>query len=170
MFIDERTALLVGNLSRAQPLVARAGLEIALVVVGVVGALECTITPFGLVEDGNMRDAKVHEAFLHGILSRTAPLYSRLSRLQRAAVKCLAGELGGSLDTLGLNVDLAPADNFSTRLETADRDILFDKGIKSPGESSYRRNWCRPGRSIAVVTMAGPCVLERWLRTSKYWL
>ncbi|MGO6790011.1 protein DpdD [Rhizobium ruizarguesonis] len=62
-------------------------------------------------------DAKAREAFLHGILARTAPLYGRLSSLQRTAVKSLAGELGWSLDTFGVNVDLAPADNFSTRLE-----------------------------------------------------
>ncbi len=71
--------------------------------------------------EGSMRasapDAKAREAFLHGIFARAASLYGRMSNLQRTAVKSLAGEPGWSLDTFGVNVDLAPADNFSTRLE-----------------------------------------------------
>ncbi|MCF1475051.1 MULTISPECIES: protein DpdD [Rhizobium/Agrobacterium group] len=62
-------------------------------------------------------DAKGREAFLHSILARTAPLYGRLSTLQRTAVKRLASELGWSLDALGVNVEPKSNDDVSQRLE-----------------------------------------------------
>lgn len=62
-------------------------------------------------------DAKIREAFLHSILARTAPLYGRLSTLQRTAVKRLARELGWSLDALGVNVDSVPNDDLNHKLD-----------------------------------------------------
>ncbi|WP_105403200.1 protein DpdD [Neorhizobium sp. T7_12] len=62
-------------------------------------------------------DAKSREAFLHSILARTAPLYGRLSTLQRTAVKRLAGELGWSLDALGVSVEPESNDDVSHKLE-----------------------------------------------------
>ncbi|RFZ83850.1 hypothetical protein D0Y60_19890 [Shinella sp. WSJ-2] len=62
-------------------------------------------------------DAKSREAFLHSILARTAPLYGRLSIIQRIAVKRLASELGWSLDTLGTNVESVPVDDVSQKLK-----------------------------------------------------
>jgi hypothetical protein len=61
-------------------------------------------------------DAKIREAFLHSILARTAPLYGRLSTLQRTAVQRLAGELGWSLDAFGVNVNAASNDDLSLKL------------------------------------------------------
>jgi hypothetical protein len=62
-------------------------------------------------------DAKVRETFLHSILARTAPLYGRLSSLQRMAVKRLAGELGWSLDAFGVNIDTSSSDDLGHKLE-----------------------------------------------------
>ncbi|MCP2138577.1 hypothetical protein J2S28_005701 [Rhizobium sp. SLBN-94] len=61
-------------------------------------------------------DASAREAFLHTMLARAAPLYGRLSSLQRAAVKRLAGELGWSLDEFAVNVDSPSSDDFIHRL------------------------------------------------------
>jgi hypothetical protein len=62
-------------------------------------------------------DAKVREGFLHSILARTAPLYGRLSTLQRAAVNRLAGELGWSLEAFGLSVDSELNDDVGHKLD-----------------------------------------------------
>ncbi|MCB2399375.1 protein DpdD [Rhizobium ruizarguesonis] len=62
-------------------------------------------------------DANDRQTFLHGTLARTAPLYGRLSSLQQTAVKKLAGELGWSLDTFGVNIEQPSADDFSARLK-----------------------------------------------------
>jgi hypothetical protein len=62
-------------------------------------------------------DAKIREGFLHSILARTAPLYGRLSTLQRTAVRRLAGELGWSLEAFGVNVDSEPNDGVSYKLD-----------------------------------------------------
>lgn len=61
-------------------------------------------------------DASARETFLHTILARTAPLYGRLSTLQRTAVKRLAAELGWTLEGLGVDVNLPSSDDFSVRL------------------------------------------------------
>lgn len=62
-------------------------------------------------------DAVARETFLHTILARTAPLYGRLSTLQRTAVKRLASELGWTLEALGVDVNLSSSDEFSGRLD-----------------------------------------------------
>lgn len=61
-------------------------------------------------------NANARETFLHTILARIAPLYGRLSTLQRTAVKRLAAELGWTLEGLGVDVDLPSSDDFSVRL------------------------------------------------------
>jgi hypothetical protein len=61
-------------------------------------------------------DANARETFLHAVLARTAPLYGRLTTLQRTAVKRLAAELGWTLESLGVDVNLPSSDDFSVRL------------------------------------------------------
>jgi len=62
-------------------------------------------------------DAKGRDAFLHSILAKAAPFSRRLSTLQRIAVKRLAGELGWSLDEVGVSVDSETNDDVSYRFE-----------------------------------------------------
>ncbi len=62
-------------------------------------------------------DANARESFLHGILARIAPIYARLTSLQRTAVALLAQELGWTLQSFGISANNAVADNFSGRLQ-----------------------------------------------------
>jgi hypothetical protein len=55
-------------------------------------------------------DASARETFLHRILARIVPIYSRLTHLQRIAVTLLSGELGWSLPVIPAT-DATPADD-----------------------------------------------------------
>lgn len=61
-------------------------------------------------------DASAREDFFHGVLARVAPIYPRLSSLQRSAVGQLAGELGWNLQSLGANQGREAPDGFATRI------------------------------------------------------
>jgi len=61
-------------------------------------------------------DAAAREAFLHEILARIAPLFARLTSLQRVAVELLSTELGWTLDTLGASRSSAEPDGLAARL------------------------------------------------------
>lgn len=62
-------------------------------------------------------DANAREVFLHCVLSKIAPIYSRLSSLQRAAIVRLAEQLGWQLDDIGLNKGGVAPDDFSSKLD-----------------------------------------------------
>ncbi|MNS45202.1 hypothetical protein D3C72_776640 [compost metagenome] len=65
-------------------------------------------------------DDTARTAFLHDVLSKLAPLYGRLSSFQRAAVSDFAGELGWSLQGLGVAEPLAApakADGLAEKLD-----------------------------------------------------
>jgi hypothetical protein len=54
--------------------------------------------------------------FLHRVMSKLAPLYARLSVLQRASIARLAGELGWTLDEFGINSTVIGDDALAGRL------------------------------------------------------
>lgn len=54
--------------------------------------------------------------FLHRVMSKLAPLYARLSVLQRASIARLAGELGWTLDEFGINSTVIGDDGLAGRL------------------------------------------------------
>ena len=62
-------------------------------------------------------NANARESFLHGVLARIAPIYARLTSLQRTAVARLAQELGWTLQSFGIRANEAVADDFSSRLQ-----------------------------------------------------
>ncbi|TIV72098.1 MAG: hypothetical protein E5V89_06990 [Mesorhizobium sp.] len=62
-------------------------------------------------------DADARVSFLHSVLARVAPIYGRLTSLQRAAVARLAQELGWTLQSFGISTNVAKADEISTRLD-----------------------------------------------------
>lgn len=62
-------------------------------------------------------EATVREDFFHGVLARAAPIYPRLSSLQRSAFGQLAAEQGWNLQTLGITPDRGIPDNFAARLQ-----------------------------------------------------
>ena len=62
-------------------------------------------------------DADARESFLHGVLARIAPIYARLTSLQRTSVARLAQELGWTLQSFGISANVAVADDFSSRLQ-----------------------------------------------------
>ena len=62
-------------------------------------------------------DASARESFLHGVLARIAPIYARLTSLQRTAVARLAQEFSWTLQSFGINANVAVADDFSSRLQ-----------------------------------------------------
>lgn len=62
-------------------------------------------------------DAQARTSFLHSTLSKLAPLYGRLSALQRAAVDQFANELGWTLASLGAaGIATPPPDDLAARL------------------------------------------------------
>lgn len=61
--------------------------------------------------------AGAREAFLHGALSRIAPVYARLTSLQRTAVAHLARELGWTLQSLGVTAEPVKPEDFASRLK-----------------------------------------------------
>ncbi len=61
-------------------------------------------------------DADAREAFLHRVLARIAPIYVRLTSLQRTAVARLAKELGWTLQSFGVNSDVVEVDDFPSRI------------------------------------------------------
>ena len=63
------------------------------------------------------QDEDARELFLHRALSKMAPLYSRLSGLQRAAIARLATELGWPLGSLGIETESIVADDLATQLQ-----------------------------------------------------
>lgn len=62
-------------------------------------------------------DAEARESFLHGVLARIAPIYARLTSLQRLAVERLAQELGWTLQSFGISADVTVVDDFSSRVQ-----------------------------------------------------
>jgi len=62
-------------------------------------------------------DNEARQSLLHSVLARMAPIYGRLSGLQRVAVARLADELGWTLQSFGVTADLATADNLGGRME-----------------------------------------------------
>jgi hypothetical protein len=62
-------------------------------------------------------DADARELFLHRALPKMAPLYSRLSGLQRAAIARLGTELGWPLGSLGIETESIEADDLATQLQ-----------------------------------------------------
>lgn len=72
-----------------------------------------------IVEDfmrASSPDPDAREGFLHSALARIAPIYSRLSSLQRAATARLAQDLGWTLQALGINSDVDRGDDFASRI------------------------------------------------------
>jgi hypothetical protein len=61
--------------------------------------------------------ADARENFLHGALSRIAPMYGRLTSLQRAAVAHLARELGWTLQSLGITAEPDSSREIASRME-----------------------------------------------------
>jgi len=61
-------------------------------------------------------DAQARDSFFHATLARIAPLYSRLSSLQRAAVGQLAHELGWTLPSTAAGHDAESVDDFADRM------------------------------------------------------
>lgn len=62
-------------------------------------------------------DADARQAFLHGALSRVAPIYSRLTSLQCAAVAHLAQELGWSLQSFGIIAERKSPEDIASRIQ-----------------------------------------------------
>ncbi len=62
-------------------------------------------------------DADARQVFLHGTLSRVAPIYSRLTSLQRAAVARLARELGWSLQSFGIIAERESSEDIASRIQ-----------------------------------------------------
>ena len=61
-------------------------------------------------------DASARETFLHRILARIVPIYTRLTRLQRVAVTLLSTELGWSLPAIPVTAVAEAADGLEHRL------------------------------------------------------
>ncbi|RWO26392.1 MAG: hypothetical protein EOS10_28545 [Mesorhizobium sp.] len=73
-----------------------------------------------IVEDfmkASAPDASAREDFFHGVLARVAPIYARLSSLQRSAIGQLAAELGWKLQTFGVSPGRDTPDSFSARIQ-----------------------------------------------------
>ncbi|WP_163020804.1 protein DpdD [Pseudomonas viridiflava] len=62
-------------------------------------------------------DANAREIFLHCVLSKIAPIYSRLSSLQCAAIVRLAEQLGWRLDDIGVSKGSVAPDDFSSKMD-----------------------------------------------------
>lgn len=62
-------------------------------------------------------EASARENFFHSVLARAAPIFARLSSLQRSAFGQLAAEQGWNLQTLGVSSDREIPDTFSARLQ-----------------------------------------------------
>ncbi|AMS39349.1 protein DpdD [Aminobacter aminovorans] len=62
-------------------------------------------------------DVDARESFLHGVLAHIAPIYARLTSLQRAAMGRLAQELGWTLQSLGISAGIGEPDDFSSRIQ-----------------------------------------------------
>lgn len=79
-------------------------------------------------------DPGARDLFLHSTLAKIAPIYVRLSGLQRTAIACLAQQMGWQLQSLGLpEASKVPADDLAAKL--AGRNIA----IYSLTESSSRQ-------------------------------
>jgi hypothetical protein len=61
--------------------------------------------------------AEARETFLHGALSRIAPIYARLSSLQRTAVAHLARELGWTLQSFGFTCEQDGSEDVTRRIQ-----------------------------------------------------
>jgi hypothetical protein len=61
--------------------------------------------------------ADARETFLHGALSRIAPIYGRLTRLQRTAVGHVAQELGWTLQTFGISAEPDSSEDVAGRIQ-----------------------------------------------------
>jgi hypothetical protein len=61
--------------------------------------------------------ADARETFLHGTLSRIAPIYGRLTSLQRAAVAHLAQELGWALQSFGITGEPDSSEDVACRIQ-----------------------------------------------------
>ncbi len=61
--------------------------------------------------------AEARETFLHGALSRMAPIYARLSGLQRTAVAHLARELGWALQSFGITCEQDGPEDITRRIQ-----------------------------------------------------
>ena len=61
--------------------------------------------------------AEARETFLHGALSRIAPIYARLSSLQRTAVAHLARELGWTLQSFGVTCEQDSSEDVTSRIQ-----------------------------------------------------
>ncbi|MEH6792180.1 protein DpdD [Parasphingorhabdus sp.] len=82
------------------------GVDMIYWVVEIVESLMSTAAP----------DAGVRDAFLHRILARIVPIYGRLTRLQRMAVKLLSTELGWLLPSTTEADDAQTDDGLDNRL------------------------------------------------------
>lgn len=61
--------------------------------------------------------ADAREAFLHLALARVAPIYGRLTSLQRAAIAQLAQELGWSLQSFGITAQRDGPEDITSRIQ-----------------------------------------------------
>jgi len=61
--------------------------------------------------------AEARTAFLHGALSHIAPIYARLSGLQRSAVEHLARELGWTLQSFGITIQHDGSEEVTRRIQ-----------------------------------------------------
>ena len=61
--------------------------------------------------------ADARETFLHGALSRIAPIYARLTSLQRTAIAHLARELGWTLQSFGITAEPDRFEDVTSRIQ-----------------------------------------------------
>ena len=78
-------------------------------------------------------DSEARQDFLHRALARMAPIYGRLNSLQRAAISRLAGELGWTLQSVGVRASTETSDDLGVRM------ARLRIGIYSLTETSSRQ-------------------------------
>ena len=110
--------------------------------------------------------AEARETFLHGALSRMAPIYARFADLQRTAVAHLARELGWTLQSLEITCEQDGPEDITRRIQGLRIAIYsLTKTLEPPSEGGDRRNSHRQRSSTAMPTMAARHVYGRSLKT-----
>ncbi|MGA8708774.1 MAG: hypothetical protein WB646_17525 [Steroidobacteraceae bacterium] len=93
--------------------------------------------------------AEAREIFLHGALSRMAPIYARLSSLQRTAVAHLACELGWTLQSFGITCEQdGPEDITKENPRPTHRNLFIDRVLEPPSEGGDRGTRTDSGRRL----------------------
>ena len=100
-------------------------------------------------------DAVARETFLHRVLARIVPIYGRLTRLQRVAIKLLSIELGWSLPVTATPVADLTDDGLAGRL------VGLRIAIYSLTESSSRQAKAALEEITPSVTVRYQCRSQR---------